>query len=383
MIKNNVGNITVEKIEGDNTSFKQERNKNYITDKSKEITINKQIQKGKNKKKKNKQKRQIDLMTASRKINNQNPSLNRQNIEKLYNINGEEEMIAYVQGKRKESGGYVLYNVCTHTNFMSDHLIVFPEPKDILDIYIGQCIQFNASSYQYNDIKYSLKVYNIKPLNISEPFNFYFDLNDSNKFDILNLIYKDNSDEEIHVLVKLLALMIDVYSAHMFGSRKFIMSMIFNLFYMGSSNHELSDSYNYNLSLSKRNLIYVFSDIIYTLEKYRQDTSKMILQVEDDNVIIENSFDVLHHRLKEICLFIQNPDFNKGKNNGYGEDFSSFCETNEIELEQAEYYIRDNTKRFKLKKIKDNLNFDTMMYEMINAANVVIPVVCSIKNISL
>jgi hypothetical protein len=109
----------------------------------------------------------------------------------------------------------------------------------------------------------------------------------------------------------------------------------------------------------------------------------MILQVEDDNVIIENSFDVLHHRLKEICLFIQNPDFNKGKNNGYGEDFISFCETNEIELEQAEYYIRDNTKRFKLKKIKDNLNFDAMMYEMINSANVVIPVVCSIKNISL
>ena len=294
-------------ISGD-ANIKNERNKltnNSVTKNNNNYTKN--ISKGKNKKKKNNSNNAQKLLLTNSKFNNdQTPSYNRMNIEKMYKDNSTEDMIAFVQCQRS-SNKFVLYNVCTDDKFMSDHIIVDSDPDNLLELYVGKCIQFKATAYEYhsdNKVKYSLMVYDVKLLNISKPFNFGFGLDnisDINIYNIHNLI-NTISDDRLYEIVDKLALLLESYSAAMFGSKHFIISMIFNLFYMGSTNHELSTSYEYDIGLSKRMLVWIFSDVIYTLEKYRQTYSKMIITINDD-IEIENAFTILHKRVIELCMF--------------------------------------------------------------------------------
>ena len=186
------------------------------------------------------------------------------------------------------------------------------------------------------------------------------------------------SDDRLYEIVDKLALLLESYSAAMFGSKHFIISMIFNLFYMGSTNHELSTSYEYDIGLSKRMLVWIFSDVIYTLEKYRQTYSKMIITINDD-IEIENAFTILHKRVIELCMFFQQSDFETGKYRGYGDNFDLFCINNEIHKAQGEYFIRDNNKRYKFKKIASKIDPDIVANELHISTSIVIPVICRLN----
>ena len=118
--------------------------KNKITDNSKAITNNKIIPKNKNVNKKQKVNRNIlppqekptvenggflnELETNFQSLRTKpiidDISFIRPNLVQLYTENREVDMYAYVDEHRKKDGRFVLYNVCSESMFLSDHLIV-------------------------------------------------------------------------------------------------------------------------------------------------------------------------------------------------------------------------------------------------------------------
>ena len=201
-----------------------DRSNNKVNDNS--TNINKIISKGKNKKKKNVVNTTDILKPNNKLLYNQNPSYNRDNIQKLYETAQTETMIAYVQAKKfskkRNREEYVLYNVCSDRDFMSDHVWVYADND--LDYYIGKCIKFNAKAYKYNDEKYSLNITNVSELNINRPFNFGFRLN-YNHENLYPYIINAN-DDKLYEIVNMLAFTLECYSAAMFGSKRFIIGMI-------------------------------------------------------------------------------------------------------------------------------------------------------------
>jgi hypothetical protein len=364
-------------VDGDiNNTVNGNDNKTQLNSIDTSVTKIKQIQKGKNRRKKLKNKYEATNALMYNKNNyDQNPSHNRYNIERLYDEGRTETMIAYVQGKRidKETGKpkYVLYNVCTDREFMSDHVWVYPDID--MDYFIGKCIEFNANGTNYHIDKYGLNITNIKELIINKPFNFGFRLR-YNTENLYNYILKAN-DDKIYEIVSKLEYTLECYSAAMFGSKRFIIGMIFNLFYLSSSNHELSTDLEYNIGLSKRMLIWVFSDIIYKLEEYRQNSYKLLINIDNDEcVVFNNPFEIIHRRMLEICMYMQKPDLkNKKRNGDYGKAFNEFCVNHEINKNQAERFIEDNMKRFGLKKICKFIDDEIICNELIYSANIVIP----------
>ena len=342
-------------ISGENNSVNDSINvsgskiDNSIT-KKKEISNIKQITRRKNSKKKKEKITTTEILNPNNKrLYNQNPSYNRENIQKMYENNKSETMIAYVQSKKfsnkRNRCEYVLYNVCTDRDFMSDHVWVYPDID--LDYYIGKCIQFNAKAYKYNDEKYSLDITNINELNINKPFNFGFRLNHTTE-NLYPYIINAN-DDKLYEIVNILALTLECYSSAMFGSKRFIIGMIFNMFYLGSSNHELSEHYDYNLGLSKRLLIWIFSDIIYKLEEFRQNSYRLIINI-DNEIELCDPFTIINNRVIEICMSLQNPIIKGECTKNYGKVFDEFCIAHEIDKKQAEKFIYTSTKRLKLKK---------------------------------
>lgn len=95
------------------------------------LKLNK-YRKEKNNKKKKAESITSEILNPNNKLLfDQNPSYNRDNIQKLYETGKCETMIAYVQSKKfskqRNRTEYVLYNVCTDRDFMSDHVWVYPK----------------------------------------------------------------------------------------------------------------------------------------------------------------------------------------------------------------------------------------------------------------
>lgn len=371
---------------GDNN--KNERNKNKITDnsvnKNKEINNNKIISKDKNAKKKIE--KEIPENTENslslyfdielKENTNQSPSYNRPNIEKLFNSSNSVEMIAYVQGKRKD-GNYVLYNVCTDTQFMADHVIVESDPERLIESYIGYCVSFIASAKNYKD-KYGLIVHDIKDLNVNKPYKFICGdislTNDTMVKEVFNYLYKEITGDTLFRIVDKLTTIIENYSASIFGSKKFLMGMIFNILFLGSENHNLSYEYDKVLDRSKEILVLILSDILYMIEKYRNHYEMMIINIDDEEEIDNDQlFCVLHKRMIKIALLFQRPIFDLGRNKGYGVVFNDFCRKHDIKLNQGEYFIRDNYTRFNLKSINNSINLKELAKEIQYEVSVVVP----------
>ena len=150
------------------------------------------------------------------------------------------------------------------------------------------------------------------------------------------------------------------------------------MFYLGSSNHELSEQYEYNLGLSKHLLIWLFSDIIYKLEEIRQNSYKMIINI-DDEIEINDPFTIINNRVVELCMSLQSPIIKGEKTRDYGKKFNEFCIINEINIEQASAFIYSSTKRLKLKIVLKDLDHRIIASEMIHSANVVIPEIYRMK----
>ena len=363
-------------INGDNNLAKNNKQIDNSTN------INKIISKGKNKEKKKETPENTEnslslFFGVELKENaNQSPSYNRPNIEALFNSSKTVDMIAYVQGKRKD-GNYVLYNVCTDTQFMADHVIVESDPDSLIDSYISSCVSFIASAKKYKD-KYGLIVHSIKDLNINKPYKFICGdiscTNDEMVEDVFNYLYKEITGDSLFRIVDKLTTIIENYSASIFGSKKFLMGMIFNILFLGSENHNLSYEYDKVLDRSKEILILILSDILYTIEKYRKQSEMMIINIDDeDEIKDEQLFCILHKRMIETALLFQRPIFNLGKNKGYGNVFNDFCRKHDIKLNQGEYFIRDNYTRFNLKEMYNSIDMKNLAREIQYEVSVVVP----------
>ena len=151
------GNVTAE-ING---------NENKINTLDNSINKNKYITKSKNKEKKN---RNIlppqepptfengNFSSKTKEVFNHNRlnpeifdvSFIRPNLEILYNEGQQVEMFAYVECYRKHDERFVLCNLCSESDFLSDHILVDLDPEGELENRIGQCIKFNGVVYVLN-----------------------------------------------------------------------------------------------------------------------------------------------------------------------------------------------------------------------------------------
>lgn len=175
-------------------------------------------------------------------------------------------------------------------------------------------------------------------------------------------------------IVDKLTTIIENYSASIFGSKKFLMGMIFNILFLGSENHNLSYEYDKVLDRSKEILILILSDILYTIEKYRKQSEMMIINIDDeDEIKDEQLFCILHKRMIKTALLFQRPIFNLGKNKGYGNVFNDFCRKHDIKLNQGEYFIRDNYTRFNLKEMYNSIDMKNLAREIQYEVSVVVP----------
>ena len=262
---------------------KSSGNVNKITDKSKEITINKQIQKGKNKEKKNRNLlppqepptfenggyvNQLDEnFTHLRTIPEiSNTSFIRPNLEKIYLENKTIDMFAYVSAHRKRDNRYVLYNLCSESMYLSDHVIV--DDNDDLFTRIGQCIRFEGKSYPYGD-KFSVTVENIRDL--ISPGISLLEYKDKNiLMDDIENVFRFISDISIgqrYELLNYLISKIEAYSIQLFSNKKFILGMICNFYFMGAINNDIStNKYMNKIDLTKERFIMIFSDILFRIE---------------------------------------------------------------------------------------------------------------------
>lgn len=377
-IENNIGKFIGNNNKDGSSNRGTINNKNNITNNNTKV-----ISKGKNKEKKVEKEIPDPLYEhcglLSKKFRDQRSSYNRINVEKLCESGKEITMVTYVQEKRKD-GKYALYNVCTDTLFMADHLIVKPDPEKRIKYYIGKCIKFTARAYEYSSIddiesKYSISISNIEELINNKPYKFINYNGGYESDEVVDLVYgylfNENNSDKLGVIASELALIIENYSASIYGSKKFIIGMIFNFLFLGSENHNLSTYYDKVLNDAKIYLVLVLSDIIFTIEKYRKYNESLLICIDGEYTETEPLFLVLRKRIIELCLYFQRPDFKLYKE-GYGKVFKYFCERNEILPSQANYFISDNTFRLNLMGINKELSYELLSYEIKQSVTIVV-----------
>lgn len=369
MNKNEINNSNIRSINTTIDNGSVDRSNNKLTDnsvtKSKEITNNKIIPKGKNKEKKN---RNILPPQEEPTVENggymnildenfkhlrtkpeiENTSFIRPNLEKLYLENKDVEMFAYVSAHRNKDDKYVLYNLCSESMYLADHVLV-DDDNDQLFTRIGQCIRFNGKPYPYGD-KYSVTVSNINDLNsaqlsllsykdkeihlddIDKVFCFISEIGPVQRYDLLN-----------YLLNKL-----EAYSVQLFSNKKFIIGMICNFYFMGSINSQLSSNvYINSLDISKERFIMIFSDILFRIE-----------------CGLIQGFTDLQNRIIMLSILAQGlPDKNIFKTNN--EVFVDFCKLYHItNTKYIKKYMKDLYKWYDIKNIKDKIDTNRVISEM-------------------
>lgn len=367
MSNNNVTNQNIE----NNTRVKlidksnSKLTKNKITDNSKAITNNKIIPKNKNANKKQKVNKNILPPQEKPTVENGGflneletnfPSLRtrpiiddisfiRPNLVQLYTENREVTMYAYVDEHRKKDGRYILYNVCSESMFLSDHLIVKDKENELTD-RIGTCIKFTGSVYRYDD-KYSVLISNVReccePAIINLEYNDII-MNDDLIDAIFDKISKSSPREQLDI-VEVLCIKLNTYSAQIFGCKKFLLGMIFDFFFMRSRNENISNNkYMNDLDICKPLSIMILSDIIYGIERGKT-----------------RNFIEIRHRILQIATLCQGIT---SKDVKYNPIFNNFCKVMRINRIYGEKYVADVYKRYKLKNIIITTNGRKLNYEM-------------------
>ena len=339
--------------------------KNKITDNSKAITNNKIIPKNKNANKKQKVNRNILPPQEKPTVENGGflneletnfPSLRtrpiiddisfiRPNLVQLYTENREVDMYAYVDEHRKKDGRFVLYNVCSESMFLSDHLIVKDKENELID-RIGTCIKFTGSVYRYDD-KYSVLISNVRQC--CEPSIINLDYNDIDmNDDLVDAIFdkiSEASPKEQLTMVEALCVKLNTYSTQIFGCKKFLLGMIFDFFFMRSRNESISNNkYINDLDICKPLSIMILSDIIYGIERGKT-----------------RNFIEIRHRILQIATLCQGIT---SKDVKYNPVFNNFCKVMRINKVYGEKYVADVYKRYKLKNIIITTNGRKLNYEM-------------------
>ncbi len=269
----------------------------------------------------------------------------RPNLVQLYTENREVDMYAYVDEHRKKDGRFVLYNVCSESMFLSDHLIVKDKENELID-RIGTCIKFTGSVYRYDD-KYSVLISNVRQC--CEPAIIKMDYNDINvNDDLVEAIcakISEASPKEQLDIVEALCIKLNTYSSQIFGCRKFLLGMIFDFFFMRSRNENISNNkYMNDLDICKPISIMILSDIIYGIERGKT-----------------RNFIEIRHRILQIATLCQGIT---SKDVKYNPVFNNFCKVMRINKIYGEKYVADVYKRYKLKNIIITTNGRKLNYEM-------------------
>ena len=269
----------------------------------------------------------------------------RPNLVQLYTENREVDMYAYVDEHRKKDGRFVLYNVCSESMFLSDHLIVKDKENELID-RIGTCIKFTGSVYRYDD-KYSVLISNVRQC--CEPAIIKMDYNDINvNDDLVEAIcakISEASPKEQLDIVEALCIKLNTYSSQIFGCRKFLLGMIFDFFFMRSRNENISNNkYMNDLDICKPISIMILSDIIYGIERGKT-----------------RNFIEIRHRILQIATLCQGIT---SKDVKYNPVFNNFCKVMRINKVYGEKYVADVYKRYKLKNIIITTNGRKLNYEM-------------------
>lgn len=269
----------------------------------------------------------------------------RPNLVQLYTENREVDMYAYVDEHRKKDGRFVLYNVCSESMFLSDHLIVKDKENELID-RIGTCIKFTGSVYRYDD-KYSVLISNVRQC--CEPAIIKMDYNDINvNDDLVEAIcakISEASPKEQLDIVEALCIKLNTYSSQIFGYRKFLLGMIFDFFFMRSRNENISNNkYMNDLDICKPISIMILSDIIYGIERGKT-----------------RNFIEIRHRILQIATLCQGIT---SKDVKYNPVFNNFCKVMRINKVYGEKYVADVYKRYKLKNIIITTNGRKLNYEM-------------------
>lgn len=269
----------------------------------------------------------------------------RPNLVQLYTENREVDMYAYVDEHRKKDGRYVLYNVCSESMFLSDHLIVKDKENELTD-RIGTCIKFTGSVYRYDD-KYSVLISNVReccePAIINLEYNDII-MNDDLIDAIFDKISKSSPREQLDI-VEVLCIKLNTYSAQIFGCKKFLLGMIFDFFFMRSRNENISNNrYMNDLDICKPLSIMILSDIIYGIERGKT-----------------RNFIEIRHRILQIATLCQGIT---SKDVKYNPVFNNFCKVMRINKIYGEKYVADVYKRYKLKNIIITTNGRKLNYEM-------------------
>lgn len=269
----------------------------------------------------------------------------RPNLVQLYTENREVDMYAYVDEHRKKDGRFVLYNVCSESMFLSDHLIVKDKENELID-RIGTCIKFTGSVYRYDD-KYSVLISNVRQC--CEPAIINLDYNDINMNDDLVeavcVKISEASPKEQLAMVEALCVKLNTYSSQIFGCKKFLLGMIFDFFFMRSRNENISNNkYMNDLDICKPISIMILSDIIYGIERGKT-----------------RNFIEIRHRILQIATLCQGIT---SKDVKYNPVFNNFCKVMRINKIYGEKYVADVYKRYKLKNIIITTNGRKLNYEM-------------------
>lgn len=387
MKNTNVGNITVEKIEGDNTSFKQERNKNII--KNKEITkvTHKHFKKSKKKNSIPKHEQPtfdnggfIDKIDEFYEYQQLEPeydiSFIRPNLELLYEEQQSVSLItmfAYVNKVGSSGKDILLNNLCSETMFLSDH--VWVKYNEELEMRIGQCVKFEGMVYEYTgnnksnkkDInkydKYSVHVFNIRDIYSTGSNPMYIDINiDNSIVKMSQSNFNAMSPTQLLYTVMSLKQQLDELSKQIFGNDKFIIGMIFDFYYMKSRNKVLSsDKIIYDIDRRKNHFLLIFSDILYRL-RFGKITD----------------FKQLQTRVLEICLMLhQVPSTKDGWTIENKCDFYNFCVQSKIKaLHGRDIHYNLIYRDYPVRKIRSNKNDDEIREELLES---VVYTLCSLK----
>ena len=334
---------------------------------NKQITNSKIISKSKNKEKKNRNLlppqepptfENGNFSSKTKEVFNHNilkpeifdVSFIRPNLEILYNEGQQVEMFAYVECYRKHDNRFVLCNLCSESDFLSDHILVDLDPEGELENRIGQCIKFNGVVYKYGD-KFSVHVYDVSDIEGSIP----------NKLELISTVDKINkkvkkinnlTPEEALYHVNVLSGLLNSYSCQMFGNRKFILGMIFDFYFMRTRNQCLSENnYRDELNLCKYDFLLLFSDIVYRIETHQF-----------------TNFADIRKRILQFCIVAQSLPVNKN-DLLYSVPTISFCNENKIDLRYVtQYYIKNFYKRYKIKNLRLETDDNMLVHEALFAA---------------
>jgi len=350
-------------ISNDNGINKNNKLVDNSINKNKQILNTKNIQKGKNKEKRNR-----NILPPQEKPSVENgkfvnvfeenfPSMMyqpeisdisfiRPNLEKLFTENREICMFAYVDAHRRKDNRYVLYNLCSETMFLSDHVIVNSDINDELKNRIGQCIKFKGIVRKYYD-KYTVDVFDVEDDGCVSPRILdYKDiiLNEDSLDELFMKMDKSDVSKQYEIL-KSLCVDIEVKSAQIFGSKKFIIGMLFDFFFMRTRNENISSN-KYLNDMDKYKLIFIMilSDLIFRI---------------DTQLITD--FISLRERVLKICIVCQKINGKDVSENIY---FNSFCIKMGINRENGIKYVKDIYKRYKLKDIIEDINVVTLNREL-------------------